>query len=222
MCPKYYLLLTLVAFIFCGCSQQAEPPADAEVPEAGEAVQEGDIELGDPTEAEPVPAGQSEESTSEPEGSAVTLEIKSWEEIQQVIADSKGKITIVDLWATYCGPCLVELPNLVKLHNEHGDKLNCISVSLDYQGFEDQPPQSYVDAVQAVLKQKGATFQNFLCSTDSETIYNEKLEQGSIPVVYVYNAEGELAAQFPDPANPAEFTYQEDIVPVVMKLLESK
>ena len=210
------ILLCLFTIVVTSCSKQQDTSPDPEVPEAGNGV-----ELGSPDEMEPVPAGQSEEEESESaEGSPVTLDVKSWEETQALIADSKGKVVVVDLWATYCGPCLVELPNLVQLHQEHGDKVECISVSLDYQGFEDQPVESYKESVLAVLKEKKATFQNLLCSTDSDTMYNEKLTQGSIPVVYVYDLSGELAAQFPDPENPAEFTYQADILPVVMNLLK--
>ncbi|MBT5018525.1 TlpA family protein disulfide reductase [Planctomicrobium sp.] len=210
------ILMCLLTLFVTSCSKQEETSPDPEVPEAGDAV-----ELGSPDEMEPVPSGQTEEEEPEStETSPVTLDIKSWEETQALIAASKGKIVIVDLWATYCGPCLVELPNLVQIHKEHGDQVECISVSLDYQGFEDQPVESYKEPVLAVLKEKGATFQNLLCSTDSDTMYNEKLTQGSIPVVYVYDQSGELAAQFPDPENPAEFTYQADIMPVVMNLLK--
>ena len=58
----------------------------------------------------------------------VTVEIKSWEDTQALIASHKGKVVIVDLWSTSCEPCMREFPNLVALHKKFGtDKIACIS-----------------------------------------------------------------------------------------------
>ena len=59
-------------------------------------------------------------SAPNPEGKTVSLK------------ESLGKITIVDFWASWCGPCRKESPNMVKLYAEFHDKgLNIIGVSLD-------------------------------------------------------------------------------------------
>lgn len=43
-----------------------------------------------------------------------------------------GKVTIIDFWASWCGPCRIENPNVVKLYNQYRDKgLQIIGVSLD-------------------------------------------------------------------------------------------
>jgi thiol-disulfide isomerase/thioredoxin len=43
-----------------------------------------------------------------------------------------GKVTIVDFWASWCGPCRAENPNIVAIYNEfHSKGLNIIGVSLD-------------------------------------------------------------------------------------------
>jgi peroxiredoxin len=48
------------------------------------------------------------------------------------LKESLGKVTIVDFWASWCGPCRKENPNMVKLYAEFHDKgLNIIGVSLD-------------------------------------------------------------------------------------------
>ena len=48
------------------------------------------------------------------------------------LADLKGKVTIVNFWATWCGPCKTEIPDFVKLYDEYKDKgLVIVGISVD-------------------------------------------------------------------------------------------
>lgn len=47
------------------------------------------------------------------------------------LSDLKGKYTYIDVWATWCRPCLGEIPSLKKLEKELGDKINFVSISID-------------------------------------------------------------------------------------------
>jgi peroxiredoxin len=59
-------------------------------------------------------------SAPSPEGKTISLK------------ESMSKVTIIDFWASWCGPCRVENPNVVALYNEFHEKgLNIIGVSLD-------------------------------------------------------------------------------------------
>lgn len=54
------------------------------------------------------------------------------------LSDIKGKITLIDFWASWCKPCRVENPNVVKVYEKYHDKgLEIISVSLDKPGKKD-------------------------------------------------------------------------------------
>lgn len=55
----------------------------------------------------------------------------------KTIADKKGKVVLLNLWATWCGPCREEMPSLDRLQKEMGsDKFEVMAVSVDKNGFE--------------------------------------------------------------------------------------
>jgi len=62
------------------------------------------------------------------------------------LKDAMGKYTIIDFWASWCKPCRLENPNVVKVYNKYHDKgLNIISVSLDKAEQKDRWIQAIKD-----------------------------------------------------------------------------
>jgi thiol-disulfide isomerase/thioredoxin len=53
---------------------------------------------------------------------------------QKQLAEFKGKLVLVNLWATWCAPCVEEMPSLDRLQAQLGDKLTIVAISEDRQG----------------------------------------------------------------------------------------
>ena len=47
------------------------------------------------------------------------------------LASFKGKVLLINFWATWCGPCRVEIPYLIELQNQYADDLVVLGVSVD-------------------------------------------------------------------------------------------
>ncbi|RMG38329.1 MAG: TlpA family protein disulfide reductase, partial [Planctomycetota bacterium] len=153
---------------------------------------------------------------------SVSLMIKSWEETQKFIASQDADLIVVDFWSTSCVPCLREFPHLVELYEKYHDRgVQCISVSCDYEGIADMPPESLVPAVLAFLRKQRATFPNILLSTPSDDFY-DAFDLGSIPAVAVYARGGKLLKRFDNDEAESEedsFTYEKDVIPFVERQL---
>ena len=63
--------------------------------------------------------------------------------------DIKGKVTIIEFWAAWCGPCRRENPNIVKVYNKYHEKgLEIIGVSLDGTRRQQDPKAAWLKAVE--------------------------------------------------------------------------
>ncbi len=97
------------------------------------------------------------------------------------LRDYRGKVIILDIWATWCGPCKKELPNLKKLLEKHGkDGLEIIGVSLDRDEKE----------LQEFVKDQGIAWPQVAGDKASEFADRWGIEY--IPVMFVIDRQGKL------------------------------
>ncbi|MFO0872841.1 MAG: TlpA disulfide reductase family protein [Phycisphaerales bacterium] len=81
---------------------------------------------------------------------APTLHVKDWRGEAQDLAKLKGKVVVVDFFATWCGPCMRAVPENVELVKKHGKD------GLVFVGIHDN--KSGVDALDAAIKSKGINY----------------------------------------------------------------
>jgi thiol-disulfide isomerase/thioredoxin len=152
------------------------------------------------------------------------VEIASWDQVQKRREQFRGKVVVIDVWSTYCDPCVREFPNLVALQKQFGDKVRCISFDTDYSGAVKEPAESFRKPVLEFLSRQHADgLLNIISSDQNEDFYN-KIHLGGPPAVFVYDRTGKLVKRFDNSQTPKtpEFTYQRDIVPLVDRLVNAR
>jgi cytochrome c biogenesis protein CcmG, thiol:disulfide interchange protein DsbE len=98
------------------------------------------------------------------------------------MADYKGKVVLLNVWATWCPPCKAELPSLEQLYREYGPKgLKLVAVSIDDYVSE--------DSIRSFAKNYGLTFDILHDSTHAiERIY----QTTGYPETFVIGPEGTI------------------------------
>lgn len=200
----------LVAGLLLGCQPASQTPAPS-------AAQTGAAETA--SSAPPTTAQQEPVSASSSATGKVTTELATWPDVQKFIANQPGKIVVLDVWSTYCPPCLKELPGLAKLQQKYPEDVVCVSFNTNYYG--DGQPTDELPAIQAQLEKVSATYRNFVSTQESEATFTA-MGIVSIPVVQVYGRDGKLSRQFDESQGaygPHGFTYAEHIEPLVASLV---
>lgn len=123
-------------------------------------------------------------STTEPFSFEFTLKTLNGESIQM---DSlRGKVIFLNLWATWCGPCRAEMPNIQKLYTSmENDTIAFVMLAIDKKG--DEPK------IRKYLKEKGFTFPIYRPAYTGDSSLPEILKVPSIPTTFVIDKQGNVA-----------------------------
>ena len=113
--------LLVVALVGCGAGTGASENKESAVATKSSSVEKSVVSK---------PAVDTSQMPDAPAWALVTLDGKP------VTSESlKGKVVIVDFWATWCGPCRASIPHLANLHKTYKAKgFEVVGVSLDQQG----------------------------------------------------------------------------------------
>ena len=151
---RFAALLTAAALLLSACSGaaggEAEAPSQESVP-ASSAPASGEGE----GEEEPVPI-LAQFTAQDLEGN----------EVDQSIFQGK-KLTMVNVWATFCGPCLQEMPDLGALHGEYADRgFQIVGVVADLLDQDGAISESQVELAKEAVEATGADYLHLMPSED--------------------------------------------------------
>lgn len=156
-----------------GNSAKAEDPA--------ESAQSGQTSQGEVT------SGAEETFTSDaPVGYEVGCQLGDFE-IECLdgsifrLSDTRGKVTVINLWATYCGPCVGELPHFCELRREHEGDVEIIAV---HANLTTEDVAAFVDANGWDIR--------FAVDDGNETVFGIVNGSLALPQTIVLNRRGEV------------------------------
>jgi thiol-disulfide isomerase/thioredoxin len=103
---------------------------------------------------------------------------------------AKGKVLVLNFWATWCGPCVAEFPELVALDAKYRDKgVKLVGITADDPG--DVQPK-----VIPFIKKQKVTFDIVLQDTEDPQEMMDQINKewpGVLPATFVYDKQGNLA-----------------------------
>jgi thiol-disulfide isomerase/thioredoxin len=118
----------------------------------------------------------------------VTLEPVDLAGVQKILADSSRKLRLINVWATWCGPCRAEFPDLVKTDRMYrGRDFEFISISTDKADKRDQALE--------FLKQNQASNRNYIYSGENVYPLIEAIDpawQGALPYTIIVEPGGKI------------------------------
>ena len=103
------------------------------------------------------------------------------------LADFKGKPVLLNFWASWCGPCASEMPDIQSAWEEHGNDVEFVIVNMT--GMNGETEQS----AKAFLAENNYTFP---CYFDANNSAASAFGVSSIPQTYLINAEGNIIGAY--------------------------
>jgi thiol-disulfide isomerase/thioredoxin len=135
------------------------------------------------------------------------VEIYTFNVLQNILNKKNDTVYVVNFWATWCKPCVKELPYFEKLNKEYSEKVKVLLVSLD---FEDQLETRLIP----FLNQRNIESEVILLNESNPNDYIDKVStewSGAIPATIIFNKNG---SDFYEQS----FEYEELVSAVELKL----
>ena len=107
--------------------------------------------------------------------------------LTNLISENKGNVLVINVWATWCAPCVEEMPDLVRLANSYeSENVKVIGISIDY-------PEEIQSKIIPFIKKHSLNFPVYVNNfKNDETLINSLNSDwsGAIPATFVYNKDG--------------------------------
>lgn len=106
------------------------------------------------------------------------------------LGDFSGKVMLVNLWATWCGPCRSEIPELVKIHKEFQ------SQGFEIVGLSTENPISSAESVKNFVQSFQMDYQVGWASRDVVISFFQMTQRDAIPQSFIISRDGRVLKQF--------------------------
>ena len=121
------------------------------------------------------------------------LQVAKWVKGEPLTELAKGKVWVVDFWATWCGPCKAAIPHLTKLAHEHDGKVEIVGISIS-EKQKDPTDTAYVELVQQFVDKQGDRM-GYRVAADTpdkkmHTTWFKPTGTGGIPTAYIVDQKG--------------------------------
>jgi len=124
-----------------------------------------------------------------PQKTEAPVEVVSISELRSKVAEFKDKPLVVNFWATWCGPCTTEVPDLVKFYESVDTaKLKMIGVSADFFVVGDSA--KIVAKVNDFLSRKKVSYPNFIYHGPVDSVAGLFNLSGVLPETIIYDSAG--------------------------------
>ncbi len=133
----------------------------------------------------------------------------------QTIADLKGKVVVVDVWATWCGTCIYSIPRVVELRNKYHDKpVEIIGLDVDDEGWAKVKPflQKHPEINYTMAVPYPAASFLLKSIVDLDPLGSVS----AIPTFFVIDQQGRLAGKF------IENGHEQEIDNLIARLLDEQ
>lgn len=145
----------------------------------------------------------------------VQMSLVKYEGLKQEVLKHRGKVVLVDFWATYCPPCMAAFPKIIEMQKKYSDQgFVVISVS----GDDAMNPEK-VKKANAFLTRMESPFKNLLLEEPMSS-WGERLGIKALPCYYVFDRRGKWV-RYRGEDYPEGIPY-EDMEKVVQKMLSEK
>jgi thiol-disulfide isomerase/thioredoxin len=136
--------------------------------------------------------GEKKPSKYPPLASAVAqADLKTMDGTTFKIADEKGKIILINMWATWCGPCLAEMPSFVKMKEKYGPS------GFEILGLDtDDESETLMDDINKVVKEKGINYPIVFSDLQTQAALLNISKFNGIPQSFLVDADGNLRGVF--------------------------
>lgn len=141
---------------------------------------------GGATAARPVQSVQPRPPEGPPEGETLDIKFTAMDGREVDLAKMKGKVVLIDFWATWCGPCVAELPHVLDAYSKFHDKgFEIVGISFDSDRAK----------LERMMTEKQMTWPQFFDGTGWKNEFGQRYGIRGIPTMWLVNKDGKLASK---------------------------